>query len=108
VKCYYPKRRLLKLLAGHLRRAYLKILKVLLETYKYKGKFKITYNAIWFQKKFSESYFFQLKRLNKKIPNSTKSSKLLIDRLLRKKKLIDLAYSFLKNSDGNNKFNYSY
>lgn len=71
-----------------------------LETYKYKGKFKNSLTMPDLVSKIIESYF-SIKELNKKIPNSTKT--IAVNELSsgeKRKALIDLAYSFLKkNSD---------
>lgn len=71
-----------------------------LETYKYKGKFKNSLTMPDLVSKIIESYF-SIKELNKKLPNSTKT--IAVNELSsgeKRKALIDLAYSFVKkNSD---------
>ena len=84
---------------GHLDK-FVEDIESVLETYKYKGRFKNNLTMPDLVSKIIESYF-SIKELNKKIPNSTKT--IAVNELSsgeKRKALIDLAYSFLiKNSD---------
>ena len=83
---------------GHLDK-FVEDIESVLETYKYKGRFKNNLTMPDLVSKIIESYF-SIKELNKKIPNSTKT--IAVNELSsgeKRKALIDLAYSFLiKNS----------
>lgn len=89
----------IKTINGHLDK-FVEDIEGVLETYKYKGKFKNSLTMPDLVSKIIESYF-SIKELNKKIPNSTKT--IAVNELSsgeKRKALIDLAYSFLKkNSD---------
>ncbi|WP_233885878.1 AAA family ATPase [Tenacibaculum piscium] len=86
---------------GHLDK-FVKDIESVLETYKYKGKFKNNLTMPDLVSKIIESYF-SIKELNKKIPGSTKTISVKeLSSGEKRKALIDLAYSFLKkNSDRN-------
>lgn len=89
----------IKTINGHLDK-FVEDIEGVLETYKYKGKFKNSLTMPDLVSKIIESYF-SIKELNKKILNSTKT--IAVNELSsgeKRKALIDLAYSFLKkNSD---------
>ncbi|PZX95370.1 hypothetical protein DOS84_02055 [Flavobacterium aquariorum] len=89
----------IKTINGHLDK-FVEDIEGVLETYKYKGKFKNSLTMPDLVSKIIESYF-SIKELNKKVPNSTKT--IAVNELSsgeKRKALIDLAYSFLKkNSD---------
>jgi len=84
---------------GHLDK-FVEDIESVLETYKYKGRFKNSLTMPDLVSKIIESYF-SIKELNKKIPNSNKT--IAVNELSsgeKRKALIDLAYSFLiKNND---------
>jgi len=82
---------------GHLDK-FVEDIESVLETYKYKGRFKNNLTMPDLVSKIIESYF-SIKELNKKIPNSTKT--IAVNELSsgeKRKALIDLAYSFLINN----------
>lgn len=84
---------------GHLDK-FVEDIEGVLESYKYKGRYKNSLTMPDLVSKIIESYF-SIKELNKKIPNSTKT--IAVNELSsgeKRKALIDLAYSFLiKNND---------
>jgi predicted ATPase len=82
---------------GHLNK-FVEDIENVLQTYKYKGKFKNSLTMPDLVSKIIESYF-SIKELNKKVPNSTKT--IAVNELSsgeKRKALIDLAYSFLKKN----------
>lgn len=89
----------IKTINGHLDK-FVEDIEGVLETYKYKGKYKNSLTMPDLVSRIIESYF-SIKELNKKIPNSSKT--IAVNELSsgeKRKALIDIAYSFLKkNSD---------